>query len=117
MANNNKKQNQEDDLFDSDQACKYIMKNLPPHVASKVSEDDVLYVLDLEDEYFESKGYFDDNAPETVEIDEDEEFDFICEKVEADKQMAHLTSDIISVILDKNYDYCEETGIFDDDQD
>lgn len=47
---------QQDDLqYDEDDAVKFIRNFLPGEVASKFSDDDINYVIDLIYEFYESK--------------------------------------------------------------
>lgn len=102
-------------LYDQDEAVRYIKENLPANFVNEITDEEINFVLDMEDAYFESKGYFDENAPETVELDDDEEYNFICDRAEKNPQFSRLSSNAINVILDKNYDFCVEKGIFDDE--
>ena len=113
MADN--KQNDDLDFYDQDKACKYILEHLPANYKNSVTLDDVNYILDLEDDYYESKGFFDEDAPELVEIDEDEAFQYICDQIEKDGRQDKLTGDVVDVVLDKNYEFDMEEGIFVDD--
>ena len=64
---------QQDDLqYDEDDAVKFIRNFLPGEVASKFSDDDINYVIDLIYEFYESKGYMDENNDSEVDIIEDE---------------------------------------------
>lgn len=102
------------DCFDDKKAIEYILKNIFPDYRGKVNAKQIQYILDCEYDYYESKGYFDDDDEEReVEIDEEEEFETICNRVDADGRSNELPDDLISAILDANYAYCEETGVFD----
>ena len=69
---------QEDDfLYDEDDAVKYIRNYLPQELKSKFKNDDILYILDLIYDYYESNGLLSEDASDDqlVEIDEDELID------------------------------------------
>lgn len=113
----NKNQNDDGlDCFDDKKAIQYIQKNIFPDYKGKLTDKQIQYILDCEYDYYESKGYFDDDKGDDfeVEIDGDEEFEEVCKQVEKDGRSAELPSDIIGAVLDANYAYCEETGVFDD---
>ena len=54
---------QEDDfLYDEDDAVKYIRNYLPQELKSKFKNDDILYILDLIYDYYESNGLLSEDA-------------------------------------------------------
>jgi len=98
-------------IYDDDAAVQFILKNLPKEHKDKINEDDVEYVLDVVYEYYEKNGYFDENAPEEVEIDEDELFEFVL-KCAREDDMKKLDAIAVQYILDGEFKYCESIGIF-----
>ena len=98
-------------IYDDDEAIKFILNNLPQEHKSKIDEDDVNYVLDVVYEYYEKNGYFDENSSEEVEVDEDELFEFVLKCAREDK-MKKLDEIAIQYILDGEFKYCESIGIF-----
>ncbi len=113
-----KKQPEEDfSSYDDEKAIAYILSHLSEDDKKIIHKDDVQLILDLEYDFYESKGYFADDAPEDVDVDEDEEFDYISRKVEEQGLGKHLSGNVIDTILSINYDYCDETGIFEDEED
>jgi len=61
---------EKDFMYDDDEAVKFIQNYLPQELKEKFSDDDIIYVIDLIYEYYESKGVFDsdDDDDELVEI-------------------------------------------------
>lgn len=53
--------------FDEDEAVKFIRAALPDDVNSRISDDDVLYVIDTIWDWYEKNGYLDINADITDE--------------------------------------------------
>ncbi|MCQ2192290.1 MAG: hypothetical protein MJZ23_05430 [Paludibacteraceae bacterium] len=100
------------------EAIAYIKKNIFPEYRGKLTDNQIQYILDCEYDYYEDLGYFDDDNDEdrNVEIDEDEVFEAVCKRVETDGRIEELPSDIIGAILDANYQFCIETGVFDDEE-
>ena len=70
---------QQDDLFDYDEgdSVKFIRNYLPQELKEKFSDDDINYIIDLIYEYYEEKGFMDDEADDEVNIDEDELIDYV----------------------------------------
>ena len=66
--------NQNDDfLYDDDEAVRFIQNYLPQDLKGKFSNDDILYILDLVYEYYETNGLFDDEDDDDKEIEIDED--------------------------------------------
>ena len=59
---------QQDDLFDYDEgdSVKFIRNYLPQELKEKFSDDDINYIIDLIYEYYEEKGFMDDEADDEV---------------------------------------------------
>ncbi|MDR1336978.1 MAG: hypothetical protein LBK22_09130 [Tannerella sp.] len=65
--------NEENDfIYDEDEAVRFIRNYLPQEMKERFSDDDLVYFIDLISEYYESKGFFAGTDDEIVEIDEDE---------------------------------------------
>ena len=109
-----KEENDDLECFDDKKAIEYIQKNIFPDYKGKVTDKQIQYILDCEYDYYESKGFFEGDEERDVELDEEEEFQAICERVEKDGRAAELPSDVIGAIIEANYKYCEEFGIFED---
>ena len=94
---------QQDDLqYDEDDAVKFIRNFLPGEVASKFSDDDINYVIDLIYEFYESKGYMDENN--------DSEVDII---TNARKNgFTRFDADDVSMVVQGELEYCDSIGMF-----
>lgn len=104
----------DEEIYDDEAAVDYIIENIFPDFRGKVSREQIQYVLDCEYQYYEDKGFFDDDDEHSVDVDDDEEFDEICAMVRNDGRADEFPEELISAILDANYAYCEENGIFED---
>lgn len=102
-------------IYDEDDAVKFILKNLPSDVKGKYDEDDVNYILDVVYEFYDKKGYFDEDSDEEVEIDEDEVLKFAVKCAKED-DMKKLDETAIKYILDGEFEYCKSIGIFNDEE-
>ena len=105
------KNDNEELIYDDDAAVQFILSNLPKEHKDKIDEDDVNYVLDVVYEYYEKKGYFKDDAPEEVEIDEDALLEYVL-KCAREDDMKKLDEIAVQYILDGEFKYCESIGIF-----
>jgi hypothetical protein len=104
----------EDLIYDEDDAVKFILKNLPADAKEKYTEEDVNYVLDVVYEFYEKKGYLDENSSDEVEVDEQEVLDFVLKCVKED-DMKNLDAIGVEYILDGEFEYCKSIGIFTDE--
>jgi len=57
--------------YDDDEAIKFIRNQIPQELKEKFSDDDLNYLIDLIYEFYEEKGFLDDDDTE-VDIDLDE---------------------------------------------
>jgi len=109
--------NEEQDLiYDDDEAVKFIQNQLPQELKEKFSDDDINYIIDLIYEFYESKGYFvDDNDNDidvsTVDIDEDELIRYVINNAQKDG-IGKYTAEEISLIVQGELDYCESIDLF-----
>ncbi len=67
---------QENDfLYDEDDSVTFIQNYLPQELKEKFSNDDIIYIVDLIYNYYESKCYFvkdNEKSDDAVELDEEE---------------------------------------------
>jgi len=103
----------EDDLleYNDDEALKFILKSLPAEVKDRIDEETVQYVLDVIYDFYNEKGYIDEeDTAEETSIDEEEMYEYILEN--ALKDEINLTEDDIQLILDAEFDYGKSLGIY-----
>ncbi|MDP4278364.1 MAG: hypothetical protein Q8914_12135 [Bacteroidota bacterium] len=102
----------EDDLFeyDDDVAIKFIRNQLPQELKGKFSDDELNYIIDLIYEYYEEKGYMNDEDA-IVEVNMDELLAFVVKNAGKDN-VGTYTADEIQFIVDGEIAYCESLGIF-----
>lgn len=101
--------------FDDEKCIQFILDLIPEEDKNGMTEDDVQYVLDVIYEFYESVGLIDeeDSASEGV-IDEEAELAFI--KKAAKKDKVNLTDQQIQLILDGEFQYGLEIGIYEEDE-
>ena len=102
--------------FDDQECIDFILNLIPEEDRGNMTEDDIQYVLDVIFEYYDQAGLIDedDTASEGV-IDENEEFEFV--KKAARKDGIQLTDQQIQLILDGEFEYGLEKGIYEEDED
>ena len=102
--------------FDDQECIDFILNLIPEEDRGNMTEDDIHYVLDVIFEYYDQAGLIDedDTASEGV-IDENEEFEFVKKAVKKDG--IQLTDQQIQLILDGEFEYGLEKGIYEEDED
>ena len=107
--------NKEQDLiYDDDEAVKFIQNYLPQDLKEKFSLDDINYIIDLIYEFYESKGYFEDDDEDDdnfVDIDEEELIQYVIHKAQKDG-VGKFTADEIALIVQGELEYCESIDLF-----
>ncbi|MCH5328060.1 MAG: hypothetical protein J1E02_03480 [Coprobacter sp.] len=105
---------QQEDLFDYDEddSVKFIRNYLPQELKEKFSDDDINYIIDLIYEFYEEKGYMDDDSDEEVDIDEDELIDYVIKNARKNG-FVDFAPEEIQFIVQGELAYCESLGMFD----
>lgn len=107
--------NQNDDfLYDDDEAVRFIQNYLPQDLKGKFSNDDILYILDLVYEYYETNGLFDDEDDDDkeIEIDEDEVVEYVIKNLKRDK-IGRFEPEEVAFIVQGEMEYCDSLDMFD----
>ena len=107
--------NQNDDfLYDDDDAVRFIQNYLPQDLKGKFSNDDILYILDLVYEYYETNGLFDDEDDDDkeIEIDEDEVVEYVIKNLKRDK-IGRFEPEEVTFIVQGEMEYCDSLDMFD----
>lgn len=107
--------NQNDDfLYDDDEAVRFIQNYLPQDLKGKFSNDDILYILDLVYEYYETNGLFDDEDDDEkeIEIDEDEVVEYVIKNLKRDK-IGRFEPEEVTFIVQGEMEYCDSLDMFD----
>lgn len=107
--------NNQDDvlLYDDDDSLEFIKNRLSPEMKEKFSDNDINYIVDLIYDYYESKGYFDNDIDEDIEIeiDEDELITYAIKNAKKDG-VGTFTEEEISAIIEGELAYCDSIDIF-----
>lgn len=97
--------------FDDSEAIDFILNSLTAEARTKISDDDVQYLLDLVCEYYDSNNLIEDDAVGEATIAEDEMFDFIWKLMKKENQV-NLTEEELQQVLDGEFEYGKKIGIY-----
>ena len=105
--------NEEQDLiYDDDEAVKFIQNCLPQELKKQFSNDDITYIIDLIYEFYESKGYFENDDDDIfVDIDEEELIQYVINNALNDG-VGKFTAEEIAFIVQGELEYCESIDLF-----
>ena len=98
--------------YDEDDAVAFIQNYLPQEIKGKFSNDELNYIIDLIYEFYEDKGYLDEeNDDVDIEIDEDELIAFVIKQAQKDK-IGKFDAEDITFIVQGELAYCDSLDIF-----
>ncbi len=102
-----------DDLlgYDDIASVKFIQNHIPQELKEICSEDDIIYIVDLIYEFYDSRGFVGDDEDEDFEFDEDELLEFVIKNALRDK-VGKFTKEQIQFIVQGELAYCDSIGIF-----
>jgi len=98
--------------YDDDEAILFIRNQLPQEMKEKFSNDDLNYLIDVIYEFYEKKGFLNDDETE-VNIDLDELTNFVIKNAKKNK-VGIYTEGEIHFIVDAEIAYCDSLGVFED---
>lgn len=98
--------------YDEDESVQFIQDHLPEEMKDKFSTDEVNYIVDLIYEFYEEKGFLEENDDMEVEIDEDELLDFVLKNARKDG-VRDYTDEEIEAIVAGELAYCDTLNLFD----
>ncbi len=101
-------------VYDDDDSVKFIQNYLPQELKGKFSNDDITYIVDLIYEFYESKGFLDEDSDDegNVEIDEEELITFVVKNAKKDG-IGKFTPEEIAFIVQGEMEYCDSIHMFD----
>ena len=100
--------------YDEEDSIEFIQSYMPDSFKGLLSNDDIVYLVDLIYEYYESKGYLNDDADDEIEVDEDELIDYVLKNAKSAK-IKGLSSDVIEAVMEGELSYCESLEDEDDE--
>ena len=108
----------EEDLLGYDDAASvaFIRNYIPQELKELLSDDDIVYFVDLIYDYYESRGYISEDEDlsdeEPIEVDEDELVDYVVRNAKKDG-VGKFDPDQIRFIVQGELEYCESINLFD----
>lgn len=95
--------------YDDSEAVAYIRKKLSPALKERLSDDDIVYFVDLIYEYYESRGiieeFEDESDDSVVDIDLSEIVEYIIKNAKKD-QIGSFTEEEVLSIVEAEMDFC-----------
>ena len=107
----------EEDLIGYDDAASvaFIRHYIPQELKELLSDDDIVYFVDLIYDYYESRGYMDEDdqdSDEAIEVDEDELVEYVVKNAKKDG-VGKFEPDQIRFIVQGELEYCDSINLFD----
>jgi hypothetical protein len=99
--------------YDEDDAVKFIQNYLPQEMKGKYTNDEINYIIDIVYDFYDEKGFMNDETDEesVVDIDEDEIVAYVLKYTKKDK-VNNFSEDEIAFIIQGELAYCDFIGIF-----
>ena len=99
--------------YDEEDSVKFIQSSMPDKLKGQLTDDEINYLVDLIYEYYEDKGYLDEDAEDNVEIDEEELVVFVLQNAKKDAIKA-FTQEQVEAVIEGELLYYE--SLDDDDE-
>lgn len=94
------------DFAGNEEAISFILKKMKKDKYENIPSKEVLdYVLDRIFDFYESKGFLDENSDDEVEFSVMDMVTYIKDKAEEDGFQSELNEEMIETIVDYNFDY------------
>lgn len=105
---------QDDFIYDDVESMKFIKNYLPQELKEKFSDDDIYYIVDLIYDFYNSKGFMDENGDDDseIEIDEEELTSYVIKNAKKDGVGKFLPEEI-RFIIQGELEYCDSLNMFD----
>ena len=100
-------------IYDEDDSVKFIQNYLPQEMKGKFSNDDINYIVDLVYDFYESKGFMNEEPEKDadVEIDEEELIAYVIKNPKKDG-VGKFEAEEISFIVQGELEYCDSINMF-----
>ncbi|HML70519.1 MAG: hypothetical protein PHY27_10190 [Parabacteroides sp.] len=100
-------------IYDEDDSVKFIQNYLPQEMKGKFSNDDINYIVDLVYDFYESKGFMNEDPEKDadVEIDEEELIAYVIKNAKKDG-VGKFEAEEISFIVQGELEYCDSINMF-----
>lgn len=104
-------QNNDCFAFDDDQAVAFIRPRLPQEIQDKYSDNEIIYIGDIVYDFYEKKGFFEENNNDEIDLDVDELIEFVRACLRKDKDAEYAEEDIEHLVRGE-LDYEEHLGMW-----
>ena len=100
-------------IYDEDDSVKFIQNYLPQEMKGKFSNDDINYIVDLVYDFYDSKGFMNEDPEKDadVEIDEEELIAYVIKNAKKDG-VGKFEAEEISFIVQGELEYCDSINMF-----
>ena len=100
-------------IYDEDDSVKFIQNYLPQEMKGNFSNDDINYIVDLVYDFYESKGFMNEDPEKDadVEIDEEELIAYVIKNAKKDG-VGKFEAEEISFIVQGELEYCDSINMF-----
>ena len=102
------------DGYDDAASVAFIRNYIPQEMKELLSDDDIVYFVDLIYDYYESRGYMDEDLDEdeAIEVDEDELVEYVVRNARKDG-VGKFEPEQIRFIVQGELEYCQSINLFD----
>ncbi len=109
--------NKENDdlIYDEDKAIGFIYEFLTECGHENIDKDNIEYVMDVVYDYYESEGLIAEDVAEEADIDEEAMFNYIVKAAKKDE--VNITEQFIADVIEGEYLFGVEEGIYIESQD
>lgn len=97
--------------YDEDDSVKFIRKHLDEAIKNDISDDEINYIVDLIYEFYEERGFLNEDDDSDIEIDEEEVLEFVIKNARKDG-IRNFTDNEVSAIVAGEFAYCDSLNIF-----
>ena len=103
-------------MYDDAASVAFIRNFIPQELKEKMTDDDIVYIVDLIYDFYESRGFMDmaEDSEETVEVDEDELVEYVVKNAARD-EVGHFSADEIRFVVQGELEHCESINLFEED--
>jgi len=100
--------------YNEEDSVRFIQEHLPEEMKGKFTDDEINYIVDLVYEYYEEKGFWDEDEEDDdaeVEIDEDELLAYVIDNANRDA-VRDFSEEEIEAIVAGELAYCDSLNLF-----
>ncbi|MDO4707732.1 MAG: hypothetical protein Q4A61_04845 [Porphyromonadaceae bacterium] len=102
--------------YDDLAAMAFIRNHIPQEMKELLSDDDIIYFVDLISDFYESRGFVGEDVDEdaTLEFDEEELLDYVVKNAMKD-EVGKFDRDQIRFVVQAELAYCDSINLFEED--